>query len=403
MTEVPNPSTRTPRLLLEAPAAYADDLKWRFLTCAALTWPVAYLAEPVQQALGLGVDKRLAYTSEIVLGLAAAIVLYGAWPFVAGAVREARRARPGTSLLSVLALGTFGALLAAGWNGPDRMPRTWEVIGLVDALLLGHWIAVAGAARAGTEEPPAAPRTGRRLVRAADFLAATGVAGAVAALVWWITADAGHEFAAMRAVAVLVSTAPLALVATGRLAGRRGPGVADLPHGSVFDVTHILVPDGGTEEQVLARAAVAEGDEPVLHATRRAALARGMHLNGDVAHDGSTQLLSTPDVRAAGIDAPLDAVAELNGAASVVWVVERRRVAGALALAASTSASANGDVVPPDLRRTRQNLVLVVLAQLLALPIAGGALAPIGFVPPAAACAILAGALTALVAWNGRR
>jgi hypothetical protein len=59
-------------LLHPSPSAAADDLKWRFLTCFALSIPVVYLWEPVQVAFGLGVDKQLQIAPGIVVGLAAA-------------------------------------------------------------------------------------------------------------------------------------------------------------------------------------------------------------------------------------------------------------------------------------------------------------------------------------------
>lgn len=407
LNQVPSPS-RMPHLMLERPAAFAEDLKWRFLTCAALTVPIAYLAEPVQQALGLGVDKRLDYSTEIVLGLAAAIVIYGAWPFLTAAWHELRRARPGTGLLATIALGALLALVATDWYGPDRLPRVWEAVALIDALLLGHWLAVGAAARAGAGGPPFDPRAARRLAGTADVLTALAVAGATASLLYWILWIEGDPTVAVaRAVAVLVSAAPLALIAAGRLAGRAAPASAgDGSTPTDFVVTHVLVPDGGSEEQVLALASVADGDTGVLEATRRAARARGV----DTLAIGATaeppaRLLTTPAVQAAGIDAPLDAVGALNGdGTAVVWLVERWRVAGALALNADPASEAvNGAGPPVDLRRLRQNQALVAALQLAVLPVAGGALASFGVVLPPVAGALLAGLITALVAWNATR
>jgi hypothetical protein len=130
-----------------------------------------------------------------------------------------------------------------------------------------------------------------------------------------------------------------------------------------------------------------------------------MELNGNGRSEPPARLLTTLDVRAEGIDAPLDSVDALNGAgASVVWLVDRRRVAGALALDAGPAAvTTNGAPLRTDLRRMKQNQVIVAGAQALTLPIAGGALAQFGVLIHPVGGALLAGALTALVAWNARK
>src|SRR5687768_17072946 len=134
-------------LPLEAAATFADDFKWRFLTCAALSVPIAYLAEPIQRLLGLGVDKRLERADEIVLALAACVVLYGGWPFLAGTVRELLRARPGSMMVALIAIGASSTFATATILITSEVPPLWQTVALVDALLFGNWLALAGASR----------------------------------------------------------------------------------------------------------------------------------------------------------------------------------------------------------------------------------------------------------------
>ena len=77
--------------------------------------------------------------------------LYGGWPFLAGAARELRRARPGMMTLVALAITVAFAYSVAVVLGVEGMSFFWEAATLIDLMLLGHWVemrSVAGAGRA---------------------------------------------------------------------------------------------------------------------------------------------------------------------------------------------------------------------------------------------------------------
>jgi Cu2+-exporting ATPase len=131
------------------PVTMAEDFKWRFLTCTALTVPILYLTPQVQSLLRLSVDKRLPWAPWLLLALSAVVYLYGGWPFVAGAARELRRARPGMMTLVALAITVAFAYSVAVVLGVEGVSFFWESTTLIDLVLLGHWVEMKGVAGTG--------------------------------------------------------------------------------------------------------------------------------------------------------------------------------------------------------------------------------------------------------------
>ncbi|HLA63645.1 MAG TPA: heavy metal translocating P-type ATPase [Rhodothermales bacterium] len=132
------------------PAVMADDFKWRFLTCAALTVPILYLSPQAQALLGLDVTEKLPWVHWLILGLGATVYLYGGWPFFRGAVRELGRLRPGMMTLVTMAVTVAFAYSAAVVVGVRGMEMFWETATLIDLMLLGHWIEMRSVAGAGS-------------------------------------------------------------------------------------------------------------------------------------------------------------------------------------------------------------------------------------------------------------
>ena len=116
------------------PAQFRD----RFWITLALTIPVVYFSHMVQELLG--------YTAPHFYGaaaippvLGAIIFFYGGWPFITGAIQEARSRQPGMMLLIGLAITVaFGASLATE-AGALEMDFWWELAALIAIMLLGHW------------------------------------------------------------------------------------------------------------------------------------------------------------------------------------------------------------------------------------------------------------------------
>jgi hypothetical protein len=213
---------------------------------------------------------------------------------------------------------------------------------------------------------------------------------AVAAIAGWLElAGSGAPFALGRAAAVLAIASPLAVLAAHL---RPAELYAGPPPAKVEDyvVTHVLVPTGGSEDAVLAAAAVAEGDSAIVRASRRAAEQRGATLEPAVA-DGVARLMPAAALREAGLDVPTGALNGLEQRQTVVWVVERWRVTGALALEPR-----GRPLTGNSARQGRLRSVLPVAYNLVALPLAAGLLP--GMYPLPATGALISGLFAAGVA-----
>ncbi len=125
------------------------DLRRRLRVSAVLTVPVLLLSPFVQSLFGF----RLAFpgATAVLFALSAAVYLYGGRPFLAGFASEARSRRPGMMTLVALAITVAFGYSAAVTFGIEGEAFFWELVTLVDVMLLGHIVemrAVSGASRA---------------------------------------------------------------------------------------------------------------------------------------------------------------------------------------------------------------------------------------------------------------
>ena len=110
----------------------------RFWVTLALTVPVVLFSEMFQGLLGYSAPSFPGSTW-ISPGLGIVIFLYGGWPFLTGAVQEARSRQPGMMLLIGLAITVaFGASVATEF-GAFELDFWWELAALIAIMLLGHW------------------------------------------------------------------------------------------------------------------------------------------------------------------------------------------------------------------------------------------------------------------------
>lgn len=93
---------------------------------------------------------------------------YGGWPFLDGAVREARARTPGMMMLIALGITVaFVYSLAVTFGLATGMALWWELATLVTVMVLGHWIEMAsvqGASRALDGLAALVPATAHRFV-----------------------------------------------------------------------------------------------------------------------------------------------------------------------------------------------------------------------------------------------
>ena len=127
------------------------DFRRRFWVSLLLSLPVLALAPLIQRVLGL--EDAFAFPGDrwVQFACASAVYFYGGWPFLKGLRGEIRRRQPGMMTLIALAITVAFAYSAAIVFGLPGEGFFWELVTLIDIMLLGHWIemrSVMGASRA---------------------------------------------------------------------------------------------------------------------------------------------------------------------------------------------------------------------------------------------------------------
>ncbi len=113
----------------------------RFWISLVLAVPVVLFSEMLGQLLGY-TPPSFPGSALISPALGTVLFVYGGWPFLAGAVTEARSRRPGMMLLVSLAitvafLASWATTLGVGGFDLDFW---WELALLIVIMLLGHWL-----------------------------------------------------------------------------------------------------------------------------------------------------------------------------------------------------------------------------------------------------------------------
>jgi len=142
------------------------DFRRRFWFSLALTLPVLALAPMIREFLGL--TQVLAFRGDayVQFALATAVFLYGGWPFLSGAADELRSRRPGMMTLIALAITVAWGYSSVVVFGVPGKVFFWELVTLIDIMLLGHWIemrSVMGASGALQELVELLPKDAHRL------------------------------------------------------------------------------------------------------------------------------------------------------------------------------------------------------------------------------------------------
>jgi len=125
------------------------DFKKRFFFSLALTIPVLILSPLIQEFFGFSFrfreDKYLLFT------LSSLVFFYGGLPFLKGLFQELKKKQPGMMTLIGLATSVaffYSTAVVFGLKGKFFF---WELVTLIDVMLLGHWIEmkqIMGASRA---------------------------------------------------------------------------------------------------------------------------------------------------------------------------------------------------------------------------------------------------------------
>jgi Cu2+-exporting ATPase len=126
-----------------------DDFKRRFIVSLILTVPILVLSKSVQTLLGF----RLEFPGSILILflLSSFVYFYGGYPFLKGLFDELKKRTPGMMMLIAVAISVayfYSSAVVFGLKGKFLF---WELVTLIDIMLLGHWIemrSVLGASRA---------------------------------------------------------------------------------------------------------------------------------------------------------------------------------------------------------------------------------------------------------------
>ena len=128
-----------------------EDYKRRFWISLILTIPILLLSPMIQKFLGL--DDTLSFTGSqfVLFALSTIVYFYGGYPFLKGLFDELKKLQPGMMTLIAIAISVayfYSSAVVFGLGGKSFF---WELVTLIDIMLLGHWIemkSVMGASKA---------------------------------------------------------------------------------------------------------------------------------------------------------------------------------------------------------------------------------------------------------------
>ncbi len=126
------------------------DFRRRFLISLVITLPVLALSPMIQQLLGFEFTLLGESDRYLLFALSTIVFFYGGWPFLTGLVDELKKKQPGMMTLIAVAISVAWGYSTATTFGVQGSTFFWELVTLIDVMLLGHWIemkSVLGASR----------------------------------------------------------------------------------------------------------------------------------------------------------------------------------------------------------------------------------------------------------------
>lgn len=130
-------------------AGMMEDFKRRFWVSTILSVPVVLLSPMIQEIFGY--EWTFSGANYLLLALSTIVYVYGGWPFLKGLAEELGRRQPGMMTLIGVAITTAYGYSAAVAIGLEGKMFFWELVTLIDIMLIGHYIemrSVMGASRA---------------------------------------------------------------------------------------------------------------------------------------------------------------------------------------------------------------------------------------------------------------
>jgi len=125
------------------------DFRKRFWISTILSLPVLFLSPMIQSFLGI--DISFSGSLLLLFALSSVVYFYGGWPFLKGLRDEIKKDNPGMMTLIAVAITVAYVYSSAVVFGLEGKIFFWELVTLIDIMLLGHWVemkSVLGASRA---------------------------------------------------------------------------------------------------------------------------------------------------------------------------------------------------------------------------------------------------------------
>ncbi|UCF65383.1 MAG: copper-translocating P-type ATPase [bacterium] len=145
-----------------------DDFRKRFWISLLLSIPVLVLSPMLQKFVGLGESLRFPGDLYINFIISSVVFIFGGWPFLKGFINELKLKNPGMMTLIAVAISVayfYSSVVVFGIPGKIFF---WELVTLIDIMLLGHWIemkSVMGASRALEELAKLMPSEAHKLTK----------------------------------------------------------------------------------------------------------------------------------------------------------------------------------------------------------------------------------------------
>ena len=125
------------------------DFKKRFFVSLVITIPVLALSPMIQAFFGFDLTFRGSFY--LLFAFSSLVYFYGGLPFLKGLKKELREKNPGMMTLIAVAISVAYFYSSAVVFGLAGKFFFWELVTLIDIMLLGHWVemrSVMGASRA---------------------------------------------------------------------------------------------------------------------------------------------------------------------------------------------------------------------------------------------------------------
>lgn len=132
-------------------AHMVKDFRRRFWVSLAVSVPVLLLSPMIQKFLGIREGLRFPGDMYVLFILSSFVFFYGGYPFLKGIIDELKKGNPGMMTLIALAITTAYVYSGSVVFGLEGKIFFWELVTLIDVMLLGHWIemkSVMGASKA---------------------------------------------------------------------------------------------------------------------------------------------------------------------------------------------------------------------------------------------------------------